>query len=298
MRIVRASYACGVGLAATVCAVANATENGGVSYPLGVNTMAAGVMPEGGETWLQNYTAVYNANTFTDSNGNSSVPGFKADVFVTATRVFHNWGVKVGPFDLLSAVVVPIYHTKTGSALGYERNTGIGDIELQPLYLGYISPDKSLYSFGGVEIYVPSRTDVSSNYYTIAGTLYTTWFPTPKWELSSAVGVEFHTKNNDTDYKSGSLFVLDVGANYKPFDSIPGLAFGVGGYAVSQFSDDKLNGDSVPGGFRQKGFAFGPQVSYAGSHGAIGLKWQHEFETENRPEGNKFWLQWMIPLNL
>ncbi|MFB1634746.1 transporter [Pseudomonas sp. AP-1] len=133
MRIVRASYACGVGLAATVCAVANATENGGVSYPLGVNTMAAGVMPEGGETWLQNYTAVYNANTFTDSNGNSSVPGFKADVFVTATRVFHNWGVKVGPFDLLSAVVVPIYHTKTGSALGYERNTGIGDIQLQPL---------------------------------------------------------------------------------------------------------------------------------------------------------------------
>ncbi|MCW3663922.1 transporter [Burkholderia cenocepacia] len=284
--------------AAALCATVHATENGGVSYPLGVNTIGAGVMPGPGQTWLQNYSAFYDADTFTDSRGHSSVPGFKAEVFVNATRIFHNWNTKIGPFDLLSGVVVPLYSSRTGSALGHERNSGIGDIELQPIYLGYTSPDKTLFSFGGLEVYVPSRADVSSNYYTIATTLYTTWLPTPRLELSGVVGVEFHTRNNDTKYRSGTMFIADYGVNYKPFEKQPGFAVGLGGYLVSQISDDKQNGETVAGGFRQKGFAIGPQISFAGSFGAVGLKWQREFKTENRPEGDKIWLQWMIPLNL
>jgi hypothetical protein len=86
--------------------------------------------------------------------------------------------------------------------------------------------------------------------------------------------------------------------NYRPLDNLPGLAIGVGGDVVLQLTDDELNGSTVPGGFRQQGFTIGPQISYGTPNGAIGLKWQHEFETENRPEGEKFWLQWMAPLKL
>lgn len=298
MRDVRVSavFVCVVG--SSLCATVLATENGGLSYPLGVNTIAAGVMPGPGQTWLQNYSAYYDADTFTDEHGHSSVPGFKARVFVNATRLFHNWDRKIGPFDLLSGLVVPLYRTTAGSSLGTETNYGVGDIEIQPLYLGYTNQDKSFYGFAGIDVYVPTRSNVSSNYYTFSPTVYMTWFPGPKWELSTAFGVEFHTRNNDSRYRSGNVFFADYGVNYKPSDKLPGLAIGLGGYLTSQFSDDQVSGQTILGGFRQKGFALGPQISYSGSFGAIGLKWQREFKTKNRPEGDKIWLQWMIPLNI
>ncbi|WP_324747609.1 SphA family protein [Pseudomonas veronii] len=276
---------------------AHATENGGLMYPLGVNTVAAGVYPGPGETWLQNYTAIYRSRTFTDAHGNSVVPRFKADVFVNATRIFHSWDAKVGPFELLSGTVLSLYHTRTGSDSDYERDTALGDIELQPLYFGYTSLDKTFTSYTGIDVYVPSKTDVSNNYYSFNPTTYMTWFPSPKLELSAAVGVEFHTRNRDTKYKSGTVFVTDLGMGYKPSNELPGLSIGLGGYVVSQISDDKVDGAAVNGGFRQKGYGIGPQLSYSGSWGAVAVKWQRELKTENRSEGNKFWIQFMVPFD-
>ncbi|WP_084733294.1 SphA family protein [Sphingobium chungbukense] len=281
---------------ATVPTAAFASEDGSVAYPLGVNTIMAGAMPEKGDTWFQDYLAYYNAGKFTDRNGNDAVPDFKADVVVNAMRVVHKWDAQIGPFEVMSGIVLPVVHQTIRTPLGRDRDLGLAYVEIQPIYLAYTSPDKKFMGYAGVDVYFPNNNKVSYNYHSFNPTAYMTWFPTPKLELSAAVGVELHSKLKSSDYTSGNLFYSDWGINYKVLDKVPGFSAGVGGYVVTQLTDDKLNGVRLPDGNRQRGFGIGPQIAYGTSRAAFGLKWQHEFGTENRPEGDKFWLQLMIPL--
>jgi len=278
--------------------VAHASENGATAYPLGVNTIMAGGMPAPRKTWIQNYTAYYHSESLADSRGRNSIPGFRADVVVNATRVFHNWGAEAGPFRLLSGIVVPVSQNKVGVAPDADSHLGIGDVELQPLYLGYSSKRDKFFCFTGVDLYVPSNTKVSNNFYAINPSTYLTWMPMPKLELSSALSVEFHINDAHTNYKSGTLIANDWGANYRPFKRLNTLGVGIGGYSVIQLTDDKVSGRTFQDGHRQRGFAVGPQLLYCGNFGAVGFKWEREFEMRNRPQGNKLWFQLMIPLKL
>ncbi|MET3354392.1 UNVERIFIED_ORG: hypothetical protein ABID33_002303 [Xanthobacter viscosus] len=278
--------------------LARATENGAIAYPIGVNTVMAGALPGPGETWWQNYTVYYTAGAFTDGQGNAAVPGFKADVAVNAARLLHGWDVSLGPFELVSGIVVPIMNVDVGTASGSQSSFGVGDITLQPLYLGWSNADKTFLGYAGVDIFIPTGGGISNNFYSINPLANFTWFPTPKLEISGAIGLEFHTENTDTDYRSGSLFFMDFGVNYHAFDTIPPLAIGIGGYVIKQFTDDKVEGVVYQDGFRQQGIAIGPQISYGTPNGAIALKWQHEFATENRPEGERFWCQFLLPLRV
>ena len=94
------------------------------------------------------------------------------------------------------------------------------------------------------------------------------------------------------------LQTVDRGVNWAPFASISNLFFGVGGYYVNQFTDDEINGVKVnPDGFRLRRIALGPQVVYYFSQKAgIAAKYQREFETENGPEGDRFWIQFVVPI--
>lgn len=273
-----------------------ATENGAVSYPLGVNTINAGAMPGPGETWWQNYTLYYSANKFSGASGHNLVPGFDAGIFGNAARIFHGWDAQLGPFQLGSAIIIPVVNADIENTYGSDTNSGIGDITLQPLYLGWSNTDRSFYGYAGVDVFVPTGSKVSNNFFSINPLVVTSWRPTPKLEMSFLAGLEFHTENTNTDYLSGSLFYLDWGANYQIFDALPQLTVGLGGYFVKQFTDDKLEGEVFQNGFRQEGFAIGPQIAYGTQHGAIAVKYQREFATENRPSGDRFWLQFFVPL--
>lgn len=288
--------ACFGWLALSASGPSNATENGAIAYPIGVNTIMAGAMPGPGDTWLQNYTIYYAADAFTNGEGNSAVPGFGADVFANAVRIFHTWDVEFGPFRLASGIVVPFMNTDVGTVFGSQSNFGFGDITLQPLYLGWSNAEKTFFGFSGVDVFVPTGGATSNNFITVNPYTTFTWMPVQKLDVSGAIGVEFHTKNDDTQYQSGALFFVDWGVNYHAFDTIPELTVGVGGYFVKQFTDDELLGVAYQGGFRQQGFAIGPQISYGGPNGAFGVKWQHEFATENRAEGDRFWFQFFVPL--
>lgn len=275
---------------------AKATENGGIAYPIGVNTIMAGALPGPNETWWQNYMVYYTASSFTDGRGNGAVPGFSANVAVEAARILHGWDIDLGPFRLASGIVVPLMNTDVGTVAGSESSFGIGDITLQPLYLSWVSADKTFLGFAGVDIFVPTGGAISNNFYSIVPVFNFTWLPLPTLDISGAIGLEFHTENTQTSYQSGSLFFMDWGVNYHAFDKIPPLAIGVGGYMIKQFTDDEIQGIVYQDGFRQQGFAIGPQISYGTPNGAIAFKWQHEFATRNRPDGDRFWCQFLIPL--
>jgi hypothetical protein len=76
------------------------------------------------------------------------------------------------------------------------------------------------------------------------------------------------------------------------------LFFGVGGYYIKQVTDDEINGVKVgPDGFRLQRAAVGPQIVYYFSEKAgIAAKYQHEFATENGPEGDRYWVQFVVPI--
>lgn len=274
----------------------HATENGAIAYPIGVNTIMAGAMPGRGETWFQNYAVYYSAGIFTDGQGKSAVPGFSADVAVNAARLAHTWDMDIGAFQLASSVVIPVMNADISTLYGEQSNFGFGDITLQPFQVLWSNPDHSFFGYSSVDIIVPTGGATSNNFYTFNPITLFTWLPLQTLEISGAVGAEFHTKNQDTGYNSGALVFLDWGVNWHAFEQLPPLTIGLGGYMIKQISDDKLDGSVYLDGFRQQGFAIGPQISYGGPNGAIALKWQHEFATENRPEGDRFWLQLMTPI--
>lgn len=275
---------------------AHATENGNIAYPIGVNTVMAGAMPGPGETWLQNYSVYYTANAFSGIDGSSAVPGFDANVAVNASRFFHNWGLDLGPFQVASGVVIPFMNVDIGTIAGSSADFGVGDITLQPLLLGWSNADRTFFGYFGLDIYVPTGGAISSGYFSFDPIVNMTWLPMPRWELSTSIGMEFHAKNDATDYQSGSLFFMDWGVNYHPFDALPAFAAGFGGYVIKQFTDDRVNDVVFQDGFRQQGVAIGPQISYGTLAGAFAVKWQHEFATEARPDGERFWFQFLLPL--
>ncbi|EJN05858.1 transporter [Phyllobacterium sp. YR531] len=277
---------------------ARATENGFSAYPQGVNTILNGLVPQPGQTWIQNYSTYYSAKSFKDSNGNNLIPGFDADLAVESIRVMHTWDWQIGQFSVSSTIVLPFIHADIDTAFGGTDNTEIGDVSVGPMYLGWSNPDKTFFAYAGLEFYLPSKTEVSNKVFSISPNLHLTWLPDPQLELSGTIGTEFHLKNEDTDYQSGSLSYMDWAVNYRAFQSLPQLAIGVQGYAAKQFSDDKIGGTTVSDGFRQQAFAIGPQLVYAIGNrgGGVVLKWQHEFDVENRPEGDKFWFQFQVPI--
>ncbi len=116
------------------------------------------------------------------------------------------------------------------------------------------------------------------------------------WEISFAAGITLNGENRDIDYKSGTELHLEAGVT-KTFEN--GLAIGVAGYHYNQLTKDK--GAAAPdSGFKGEVSAIGPTVSYTLSvkNIPIGLKvrWYHEFDAENRTEGDAVFISFSMPL--
>ncbi|WP_312026257.1 transporter [Pseudomonas sp. MSSRFD41] len=76
----------------------------------------------------------------------------------------------------------------------------------------------------------------------------------------------------------------------------PKFSAGVNGYWLNQFTDTKIDGDSVSGR-REKVFAIGPGAMFAFSRQDVVIaNLYFESEARNRPEGNRFVMRWVHKL--
>jgi hypothetical protein len=281
---------------------ANATENGLISYPVGVNTVLDGVLPQPGATQFYNYTLYYNANKFAGSSGESLIPGFHLNTFADAPRAIHTWGTMKGPFTLSSGAIVPFIYLHASTPAGTGNRTALGDIILEPWLIGYSNPSHSFFAFFATDVAVPSGAyspnriaNTGLNTYALMPYLSLTWFPTPAVEISTTSLVEINSPNSATHYHSGAVAVLDYLVGYSLNKQVQ---VGVQGYFLKQFSDDTVNGAPVPGGgFRGQAVAIGPQLRYMWSQtSGIVFKYQHEFAVRNRSQGDKVWMELSFPL--
>jgi len=188
-----------------------------------------------------------------------------------------------------------------GSLSSFSSTNGLGDIVLMPLMLNYsVNPDFNVNFRVGA--YAPTGSyevgrlaNTGKNFWTIEPVLGLMYFGQKNgFEASAFFGADFNTKNDDTNYQSGTQIHVD-GTLAQHFPLLGGLAgVGVSAYYYQQVTGDSGAGATL-GDFKGMTIGAGPVVSYTrkivGHDTVFEFKWLHEFETKNRLEGDILWLK-------
>jgi len=182
-----------------------------------------------------------------------------------------------------------------------DNDKAIGDLVLIPVMLRYkVSPDLSFDS--RLTFYAPTGSyevgalaNTGKNFWTIEPTVALMYFGQKNGrEASIFFGASFNSKNDDTDYKSGTQLHLD-GTVAQHFPMWKGLAgAGVSGFWYQQVKGDSGSGATL-GSFKARAHGLGPALSYTRKAGGIDivaeLKWLKEFGNKNRLEGDILWFK-------
>lgn len=272
-----------------------ATEGGGGAYPNGAEDFMAGALPPPG-TYFKNYLTYYTASKFKDNNGNDLIPDFKLKVVADVLRVIHVTNYQILGASWAVHAFIPLVYQDVKSSFWSDDRSGLGDIIVDPIILGWHF--KNFHVTAGLDIYIPvgpydknRQANIGRNYWTFEPVLGMTYLSDGGLELSAKFMYDINTENDDTKYKSGQEFHMDYTIGYHVNKQ---WAFGIGGYYYYQTTEDEQNGAKVgPDGFEGRVFSIGPVVQYGYKNMSFTLKWQPEFEARNKPEGNKFWFNFV-----
>ncbi len=143
-----------------------------------------------------------------------------------------------------------------------------------------------------------SSSNLSFNHWGLDTTAAVTWLdPAIGLELSAAPGFTFNWENPDTDYRTGTEFHVEFAA-LQHFS--PKFAVGVAGFHYQQVTGDSGSGAKL-GDFKGRVTSIGPVMTYNFQLGEIPvstqLMWTHDFDVENRLEGDLGLLTISLPLS-
>lgn len=292
--IVRASV---IAACTMVSHIASATEGGGSSYPMGAENYLTGAMPPPG-FYTVLFANRYTADTLKDNSGNDVPVNFKVTANVVVPRFIWVTNKVLFGGQVAHAVIVPIVNVDVNVAGASQNKTGLGDITVTALALGY-HHSENLHSVVALDVITPTgsykRNDIANtgrNYWAIEP-VYTVSYVNPDgWNWDAKFMYDFNRKNPDTDYKSGQEFHFDYAVGYAVAKN---WVAGVGGYAYKQITSDNQNGKTIPDN-KGQAFALGPSLKYDNGKGFfITAKYQKEMNVRNRPEGNAFWVKASVP---
>lgn len=181
--------------------------------------------------------------------------------------------------------------------------TGLGDLVVMPLMFNYnVNPD---FNIGmRLSLYAPTGdyetgrlANTGKNFWTLEPAVNFIYLGQKNGrEASLFAGVDFNQENPDTDYRSGTQGHLDATlAQHFPLGkSLAGA--GATGHWYEQLEGDSGAGANL-GAFEARTTGLGPVVSYVRSLETFDLlaelKWIHEFETQNRLQGDIVWFKLM-----
>jgi hypothetical protein len=288
---------------------AAATEGGGNSNPVGVETNFNGVMlPEGLHYFV--YYSHYSAGHFKDNGGddNRQFAHFALRSNAAAARLSIVWpGLRIVGATVETRLVQPVVAldlelavaTPGGRVDRSGSKNGLADLSFTPIILGWHGPDyhQTLGLDGHLKdgsYTLQDRVNTGRNYNQVAPFYALTWFPGAHTDVNAKFRYGFNGRNKDTGYQSGNEATIEFSAGYRP---APALAFGLNGYVYRQTTDDELHGLAVNGnGNRGRVNALGPYISYSFTpRVTLIAKLQSEFGARNRPQGTRLWSQMRIP---
>lgn len=166
-------------------------------------------------------------------------------------------------FDLADVALVPLQLNWSNGNLHYELSESI------ILPTGGYSTDEAV--------------NLGRNYWSVDTVAAVTWLNAETGtEVSVAPGVMWNTRNEDTDYRTGTEFHLDVVANQFV---TPSVAVGVRGYWYDQLTGDSGDG-TLLGDFESESYGLGGGVlwtpAFAGGSLALAAKAMIDLHAKNR----------------
>ncbi len=179
---------------------------------------------------------------------------------------------------------------------------GIGDITLIPFMLGWTNILPDLKVDTRLSIFAPSGdydkgdlANVGKNYWSFEPGIMASWLSSKiGTEVSLYAGVDFNTKNDATDYQSGTSFHLDATvAEHLPLGK-GFIGVGANAFYYQQISRDSGSGAKL-GDFESMTAGVGPVLSYVRPIGKSQLlaevKWLPELDVNKRLKGDFVWVK-------
>jgi hypothetical protein len=144
-----------------------------------------------------------------------------------------------------------------------------------------------------------SISNLSFNHWGLDTTAAVTYLdPKTGFEISVAPGFTFNWENPDTNYQTGTEFHVEFAA-LKHFSQK--FAAGIAGFHYQQITGDSGTGATL-GDFKGRVTSLGPVVTYSFNLGKIPIStqllWLHDFDVENRLEGDLGVLTVSMPLSI
>lgn len=181
------------------------------------------------------------------------------------------------------------------------KDTQVGDVKISPLMIQWM--DKTLFGKPFIQrvafsftiptgSYDNSRVlNVGNNYATFNPYYSFTWLANKDWEVSGRLHYLYNAENDDPSHvlnartsQAGQAVHVNFASSYALNDN---WRVGLAGYYLTQFTEDKLNGNSVSDS-KEQILGFGPGIKYSYKGNFIYLNYFTESSGENRTEGSKF----------
>lgn len=275
-----------------------ATENGSPTTAMGLLDFGAGYLPPTTDNGTVGFRAAYySTDAQKDNDGNDTGNDFSLDVLSLSMAYIYMTDQKVLGARYGFGTVVPFFkmdselQVKRGGTTLFSDQADVfelADIQLMPMLLQW-TPSPNLSIFAQLQIQTPTG-DYDSERLVSPG--LNRWAITPQaaftyvsengYEVSSSFQLDINTRNDDTDYRSGTEYRHEfaVGKHVGPW------TVGVGGYHYQQITDDDAPG--LEGGNRASVVAAGPAIGFfdpGSSIPPIRFHAYKEFGAENRTEG-------------
>ena len=237
-------------------------------YVPGVEGIQNASAPPPGFYYL-GYLVHYDINSFRAPGTSSNLPGSnKGNVTALANRFVWMTGHKLLGADYGVEAIVPIVRTslKVGAAGLYDRDTGVGDVYLGPLVLGWHGPQWDAVAAAGMWLDTGSTSSPAAAGHGYKSTMLTgglTYYFDSEKTLSGAGLLRFerHGKMDD-GFRHGNQLTLEWGLG-KAFGP---LQAGVVGYSQWQTSNDSGFG---AGNDKSSRHALGAEVAYPLAPGLV-----------------------------
>jgi hypothetical protein len=187
-------------------------------------------------------------------------------------------------------------------------NTGVGDLEMAPV-LNWEIGDHQTVTLTPTIIFPTGEYKKQlavnpgfGNFYTFRPSVQY-GFIGDGWDVGARAVLSFNTRNNDTKYRSGNMFNLDVAVMKFVTEDI---RLGVQGYAVQQLTADSSDDATAQatidaaGGNKMHSYALGPAVAWLKNGGEMMMEGKilREFDARNKSEGTTYMLTISKPFGL
>ena len=276
-----------------------ATENGGSTWPLGLENFVAAALPPPGIYGMV-FGNYYHADRLKDGGGITIPVAFDVKAAVVAPRFVWVSGEKVLGGQLAFHAVAPLVDLKLSVAGTSQNKSGLGDITVGPVLGYHFSP--ALHSVVALDFTMPTggfgKTELANigrNYLTIRPVFAMSYIDPTGFNGDFVAVYNNNFKNKDTDYQSGDEVNVDYSLGWGLGN---GFVLGVGGHWYRQIDDDTQGGAQVgPDGNRGRSFSVGPSIKYDSGKGwFVTAKWQQESGVRNKAAGNAVWIKAVFPL--